>query len=136
MNENAPSFTLVFNFEFSKYKIEARTLGDVLGIQRLDESESGKPVPMSISDKAKKINEMLERSLRELVNHKDVTIDYLKYVIPYDVKFSDEAFPQINYESGSRRVRETDKALLTLTLKHLLERFDVKLNMAFDVDKC
>ncbi|MGC9153583.1 MAG: AAA family ATPase [Vulcanisaeta sp.] len=137
LDERIPSFILVFNFEYNKYVIEAKTLEKVLEIKRLDEDVSGRIISVGITDKAKNIDEILERNLKELINRKDVSIDYLRYVMPYDVKFSDEVFPRINYKisSSSRKIKETDYTILVLTLKHLIEKFDLKLDTAFDVDK-
>ena len=129
-----PSFILVFNFEYNRYKIEAKTLEDVLGIMRFDENERGRVVPMNLTDKARRVNDMLMRSLKELINNKYAYIDFLKYVMPYDVKYSDETFPQINSKFDNRRLGKVDNEILTLTLKHLVDKFNIKLDTVIDID--
>lgn len=135
-DDKLPSFTLVFNFDYSKYMIEANTLENVLGIKRFIYKGSGKVASISIKGSAKRINDMLERSLRELTDRKDVSIDYLEHVVPYDVKFGDESFPQQvdNRSSDRRRISEEDSTILMLTLKPLIEKFGISLDVLFDVD--
>lgn len=129
-----PSFTLVFNFEYNKYFIEAKTLESVLKIRRLisskDKGTNKKVMSMNLTDRTKRVNEMLERGLRDLTTRSDVHIDHLEYVIPYDAKFSDESFPQVD---SNRKVMEDDYIILTLTLKSLIERFGINLDLAFDI---
>ncbi len=133
IGENVPAFTLVFNFDMNKFLIEAKTLSEVLCIERI-EMESMKPSTISIAaGRAKRINEALRRNLDELINRKDVRLDYLRFALPHDVKFSDESFPQMPHEPR-RRLEDNDKAILELTLKPLIESFGIKIDTTFDID--
>ncbi len=133
MDEKVPVFTLVFNFDPNKYVIEAKTLSDVLKVQRIDIENSGRLVSMSITGRTRKVDEMLRRNLEALVKLNNSVIDYFNYVLPHNVRFSDESFPQDNHVIADRRISDNDRAVLQVTLSNLVNRFGIKLNLGYDI---